>query len=530
MPDERVGRRPPGRVEMPKQDPAERRRNFEEVALGLTAEQAAAEAARCLQCKDRPCVSGCPVGVPIPEFIRALREGDVAAAARLIKEKNNLPAICGRVCPQETQCEERCLWAKRGQPIAIGALERYVADWEAEAAGEGDRPGPGPEAAGERSSGGADPEPDSRHRARRETSAAAEPGLAGLAGDSPDLGAGAPAAGRGERPAVAVVGSGPAGLAAAADLARAGYRVTIFESLHAPGGVLRYGIPEFRLPKRILDREIRYVQSLGVRIETNVLVGRTVTLEELFQEGFEAVFIATGAGLPHFLGIPGEHLNGVYSANEFLTRINLMRAYLFPEYDTPIRVGRQVAVIGGGNVAMDAARTALRLGAEEVDVVYRRSRAEMPARREEIENAEEEGIQFHLLANPVEILGDEKGWVRGLVLQRMELGEPDERGRRRPVPVPGSEWTLEVETVVVAIGQGPNPLLVQSTPGLAATPQGQIIVQSGSAQTSLPGVFAGGDIVTGAATVILAMGAGKAAAAEIDRYLRAKKEASAGAG
>lgn len=508
MPNDRVERRLPGRVEMPKQDPAERRRNFEEVALGLTAEQAAAEAARCLQCKDRPCVSGCPVGVPIPEFIRALREGDVAAAVRIIKEKNNLPAICGRVCPQETQCEERCIWAKRGQPIAIGALERYVADWEAEAAGEGDR---------------ADPDPGLL--TRRETSAAAEPAPTVAL---PAPGDAALAAELGEKPAVAVVGSGPAGLTAAADLARAGYRVTVFESLHAPGGVLRYGIPEFRLPKRILDREIRYVQSLGVRIETNVLVGRTVTLEELFQEGFEAVFIATGAGLPHFLGIPGEHLNGVYSANEFLTRINLMRAYLFPEYDTPIRVGRRVAVIGGGNVAMDAARTALRLGAEEVYVVYRRSRAEMPARREEIENAEEEGIQFHLLVNPVEILSDEKGWVRGLVLQRMELGEPDERGRRRPVPVPGSERTLEVETVVVAIGQGPNPLLVRSTSGLSATPQGQIIVQPGSAQTSIPGVFAGGDIVTGAATVILAMGAGKAAAAEIDRYLRAEKGASAG--
>lgn len=472
----------PGRVEMPKQPPEERRKSFREVALGLTADQAVAEAKRCLQCKNPLCVTGCPVQVPIRDFVGFLAQGDPAAALAKIREKNLLPAICGRVCPQEVQCEAKCVLGKKSQPIAIGALERFAAD----AAGTA-RPAQG----------------------RAEDPRSPEAGAASAK--------------------VAVVGSGPAGLTAAAELARYGYQVTVFESLHAPGGVLRYGIPEFRLPKAVLDAELDELRRLGVEIECNVLVGQTVTLDDLWAEGYRAVFVGTGAGLPHFLGVPGENLNGVYSANEFLTRANLMRAYEFPETDTPIRTGRRVAVVGGGNVAMDSARTALRLGAEQVIIVYRRSREELPARREEVENAEEEGIEFRFLLAPTRILGDERGQVTGLEVQRMELGEPDASGRRRPVPVPGSEQVIPVDTVISAIGQGPNPLFIRYTPGLATTPRGQISVNE-QGETSIPNVFAGGDIVTGAATVILAMGAGKEAAHQIHRRLSGEAAAASATG
>lgn len=460
---------------MPKQDPHERIGNFNEVALGYPADAAVEEAKRCIGCPKRPCVAGCPVEVDIPSFVKLIAEGKFVEAARKIKEKNSLPAICGRVCPQETQCEERCTLGKKGKPVAIGALERFAADYE-------------------RASG---------------TQAASEP---------------APACGAAGR--VAVVGSGPAGLTCAADLAKMGYSVVLFESLHSTGGVLRYGIPEFRLPKAIVDEEVEYVKSLGVEIRVNTLVGKTVSVDELFRDGFDAIFLGTGAGLPHFLGIPGENLNGVYSANEFLTRSNLMKAYLFPEYDTPIWVGKRVAVVGAGNVAMDAARTALRLGAEKVTIVYRRSRAEMPARLEEIENAEEEGVEFMLLTNPIRVLGDERGWVRGMGCIRMELGEPDESGRRRPVPVPGSEFVIDIDTMISAVGTDPNPLLVRSVPGLKLGRHGNVIVNEETGETSVPGVFAGGDIVTGSATVIAAMGAGKIAARGIDKFIRAKRERS----
>lgn len=419
---------------------------------------------------EKPCVSGCPVGVDIPEFIDLIAKGDFLGAARKIKEKNSLPAMCGRVCPQETQCEAVCTLGKRGEPVAIGALERFCADYERM---HGD-----PLSDAQRSDG---------------------------------------SSGR-----VAVVGSGPAGLTCASELAKLGYKVVLFESLHDTGGVLRYGIPEFRLPKAIVDEEVEYIKSQGVEIRLNVLVGATVTVDELFQEGFDAIFLGTGAGLPYFLGIPGENLNGVYSANEFLTRVNLMKAYRFPDYDTPVWVGKRVAVVGGGNVAMDSARTALRLGAEKVTVVYRRSRAEMPARLEEIENAEEEGIEFYLLANPVRILSDDKGWVKGMECVRMELGEEDSSGRRRPVPVPGSEFILDVDTVISAVGTDPNPLLVRTIPGLDLGRRGNVIIDEETGMTNIPGVFAGGDIVTGSATVIAAMGAGKAAAHGIDKYISAR--------
>lgn len=458
-----------GRQEMRKQDPAVRKRNFQEVALGFTPEQAMAEAGRCLQCKRPLCREGCPVEIDIPDFIAQVAVGDFAGALRTIQKKNSLPAICGRVCPQENQCEFRCVLGKKDQPVSIGALERFVADWG------------------------------------RENKVEIE---------AADL--------QRNQVKVAVIGSGPAGLAAAADLALLGYEVTLFESLHAAGGVLRYGIPEFRLPKSIVDYEVGNLVKLGVRIKTNYLVGKTVTIPELFAQGYQGIFIGTGAGLPRFLGIPGENLNGVYSANEFLTRVNLMKAYLFPEYDTPIKVGARVAVVGAGNVAMDAARTALRLGADESYIVYRRSRNEMPARLEEITNAEEEGVIFHLLTAPVEILGNEEGEVRAMVCQRMELGEADASGRRRPVPVAGSEFELPIDTVVVAIGQGPNPILLQNTDGLKLNERGYIETDPETLMTSIPGVFAGGDIVTGAATVIAAMGAGKKAARAMDRYLRTK--------
>ncbi len=454
------------RQQMPKQDPQLRRENFNEVALGFTSAQAQTEAQRCLNCKKPLCVQGCPVEIDIPKFIKLLAEGDPEAALAKIKEKNSLPAICGRVCPQENQCEKQCILGKKGEPIAIGALERYCADW------------------------------GRAHQSGEQISEV-----------------------KATKGKVAVVGSGPAGLTAAADLAQMGYQVTVFESLHAPGGVLRYGIPEFRLPKEIVDYEVKNLEKLGVEIKTNFLIGKTLTLKELFDQGYQAIFIGTGAGLPYFLGITGENLNGVYSANEFLTRVNLMKAYKFPEYDTPICLGQRVAVVGAGNVAMDAARTALRLGAEEVSIVYRRSREEMPARLEEIENAEEEGIIFRLLTNPVRLEGNETGDVTAMICQKMELGEPDASGRRRPVPIPGSEFALPVDTVVVAIGQGPNPILLQGTEGLALNKRGYIEVDPETLMTSIPGVFAGGDIVTGAATVIAAMGAGKKAARAIDRYL-----------
>ncbi len=460
---------------MPEQDPAERIHNFDEVPFGYSPEQAVEEASRCLSCKKPACESGCPVEVRIRDMIGLIRERRFADAYFLVKETNSLPAICGRVCPQEEQCEKYCIMGKKHEPIAIGRLERFVADF-----------------------------------ALRE----------GLREDFTP----------GDRQGwVAVVGSGPAGLTAAGDLRRLGYEVTVFEALHAPGGVLIYGIPEFRLPKRVVAAEIETLRDMGVEIRTNVVVGKTVTVDELLGDlGYDAVFLGTGAGLPNFLGIPGENLNGVYSANEFLTRVNLMRAYLFPEWDTPIKPRRRVAVLGGGNVAMDAARCARRLrGVESSTIVYRRSRKEMPARVEEIHHAEEEGIRFELLTNPVRILDDGQGWVAGMECIRMELGEPDASGRRRPIPIPGSEFVIECDTVVVAIGTTPNPLIAQTTPGLEVNRWGCVVAEPGTGQTSREGVFAGGDVVTGAATVILAMGAGKQAAVAIDRYIQEKRKKGA---
>jgi len=452
------------RVPMREQDPEVRRRNFDEVALGYTLEEAVEEAKRCLQCKKPMCVEGCPVNVRIPQFIAAVVEGNIEEAFRIIRQTNNLPAICGRVCPQETQCEQRCVLGKRGEPVAIGRLERFVADYCMEK--------------------GVDDEVDIKPNGKK----------------------------------VAIVGAGPAGLTAAADLAKLGYDVTIFEAFHEPGGVLIYGIPEFRLPKALVKKEIEGLKKLGVKILTNVVVGKSITIDELLEEGYKAVFIGSGAGLPKFMGIPGENLNGVYSANEFLTRINLMKAYDFPNSHTPIKRGKKIAVVGGGNVAMDAARSALRLGAEEVHIVYRRSEAEMPARLEEIHHAKEEGVIFDVLTNPVEILGQD-GWVKGLKCIRMELGEPDESGRRRPIPVEGSEFIMDVDIVIIAIGTSPNPLIASTTPGLAVQKWGGIIVDEETGATSKDRVYAGGDAVTGAATVILAMGAGKKAAKAIHERL-----------
>jgi glutamate synthase (NADPH/NADH) small chain len=454
------------RQEMPRQAPEVRRRNFNEVALGYPAELMALEAKRCLQCKKPKCVEGCPVEVDIPAFILKLQEGDLAGAAVALYADNNLPAICGRVCPQETQCEAVCVMARKEEPVAIGRLERYVADW--------------------RISQGA---------------------------EVPEM---APPSGK----RVVVVGSGPAGLTCAADLARYGHQVAMFEALHAPGGVLIYGIPEFRLPKSIVRTEVEYVKSLGVELILNCVVGKTLTIDDLFDDGYEAAFLGTGAGLPMFMGIPGENYNGVYSANEFLTRVNLMKGYLFPEWDTPVRIGRRVAVVGGGNVAMDAARCSMRLGADEVLIVYRRSRVELPARAEEAENAEEEGIAFHLLTNPVEIYGDDNGWVRGMKCIRMELGEPDASGRRRPIPIEGSEFDMDMDTVIMALGTRPNPMVFTDAGGLERTRWGTVVADETTGRTTREAVWAGGDIVTGAATVISAMGAGKRAAADMDRYLR----------
>ena len=457
---------------MPTQDAFVRAHNFDEVALGYTEEQAIDEAMRCLECKNMPCVSGCPVKIHIPEFISKIKEGDFEAAYQIITKSSSLPAVCGRVCPQETQCESKCVRGIKGESVGIGRLERFVADWHNTFCTE--------EPTRPQSNG---------HR-------------------------------------VAIVGSGPSGLTCAGDLAKKGYNVTVFEALHTAGGVLVYGIPEFRLPKAIVAKEVETLKKLGVKIETNVVIGKTLTVDELFEMGFEAVFIGSGAGLPNFMGIPGESLKGVYSANEFLTRSNLMKAYL-ENPETPIMKGGKVAVVGGGNVAMDAARTALRLGAEKVYVVYRRSMEELPARREEVEHAEEEGIEFKLLCNPTEILGynnpddardARNGFVTGMKCVKMELGEPDEKGRRRPVVIPDSEFEIEVDTVIMSIGTSPNPLIKSTTEGLEVNRWGGIVVNE-DGLTSRNAVYAGGDAVTGAATVISAMGAGKTAAKAIDEYL-----------
>ena len=458
-------------VPVQEQDPKVRIHNFEEVPLGYTEEEAVREAERCLQCKNAPCVDGCPIHIDIPRFIAQMKERRFADAIATIKASNTLPAVCGRVCPQETQCQGVCTLGKRFAPVAIGRLERFCADWETK-----------------HDSCTPEVKDDTGRR-------------------------------------VAVIGAGPAGLTAAGDLRKMGHDVTIFELLHVAGGVLMYGIPEFRLPKEIVQREIDMLRRIGVKIEVNKVVGQIFTVDDLFDQGFDAVFIGTGAGLPRFLNIPGENLNGVYSANEFLTRTNLMRAFRFPEYDTPIKVGKRVVTVGGGNVAMDSARTALRFGAEASIILYRRSEVELPARAEEVEHAKEEGIQFQFLSNPTRFLGEENR-LRQVESVRMKLGEPDETGRCRPEPIPGSEFTLDADTAIIAIGNGPHPLIPRTTKGLELDHRGNILADAVTGETSKEGVFAGGDIVTGAATVIEAMGAGKRAAAAIDRYLtRTKKNA-----
>ena len=461
------------RVPVREQDPKVRAHNFEEVCYGYNLEEATLEASRCLHCKNPRCVGACPVSIKIPEFIAKVKEGDIKGAAAIIAEDSSLPAVCGRVCPQETQCEGSCILGIKGEPVAIGKLERFVADYNAGLPKEEASPSEGTVS--------------SDTKAKK----------------------------------VAIIGSGPAGLACASDLAKWGYDVTIFEALHKAGGVLEYGIPEFRLPKEaVLKREVDAVKSLGVKIETDVIIGRTVTIDSLMDdEGFEAIFVGTGAGLPKFMGIPGENLNGVFSANEFLTRNNLMKAFR-DDYMTPIHAGRKCCVVGGGNVAMDAARTALRLGAD-TSIVYRRTEVELPARKEEVHHAKEEGIDFRMLTNPVEIIGDENGWVKALKCIRMELGEPDESGRRSPVPIPGSEFEIPTETVIMALGTAPNPLIVNTTNGLEATRRGGLVADE-EGRTTREGIFAGGDAVTGAATVILAMGAGRKAAKAIDEYLKNK--------
>ena len=455
------------KVPVPEQDPQVRNHNFEEVCLGYTKEQAMEEAARCLHCKNKPCVAGCPVNIRIPEFIEKVAAGDFQAAYEVISDTNALPGVSGRVCPQETQCEMHCVRGIKGEPVAIGRLERFVADWYREHVNEMPKK---PESNGVK---------------------------------------------------VAVVGSGPAGLTCASDLAKLGYQVTIFEAFHTAGGVLVYGIPEFRLPKAIVANEVGKLTAMGVDLETDMVVGKTYTIDEMFADGYEAVFVGSGAGLPMFMGIPGETLAGVYSANEYLTRINLMKAYL-NSYDTPIKKIKRAAIVGGGNVAMDAARCAKRMGAEHVYVVYRRSEAEMPARREEIHHAKEEGIEFLFLNNPTKILGDDKGRVRGMECIRMELGEPDDSGRRRPIEVPGSEFELDVDAVIMSLGTSPNPLIRSTTPGLEANRKGCLVADEDTMVTTREGVYAGGDAVTGAATVILAMGAGKKAAEAMDKYLKEK--------
>ena len=454
------------RVPMPEQKPQVRARNFEEVPLGYRPEMAIEEAKRCLQCKKPQCVKGCPVNIDIPGFIKLIQEGDFTKAIRHIWDQNALPAVCGRVCPQEIQCEGECILGKKGDPVAIGNLERFAADYE-------------------RSDG---------------------------TGELPPI---APPTGK----RVAVVGSGPSGLTVAGDLVRKGHSVTVFEAFHRPGGVLVYGIPEFRLPKEIVYSEVNFLERLGAKVECNQVVGRSISVDELFEEGYDAVYIGVGAGLPRFLNIPGENLIGIYSANEYLTRSNLMKAYLFPDYDTPIAMGKNVAVFGAGNVAMDSARTAMRLGAERVRIVYRRSREEMPARIAEVHHAEQEGIEFHLLTAPTRFVGDERGRVIGVECLKMELGEPDESGRRRPVPIEGSKFQLDCDLAVISVGAGANPLLTQSTEGLTTNKWGYILADPNTGKTSRKAVWAGGDIVTGMATVILAMGAGRIVSDSIHDYL-----------
>ncbi|MFH1747031.1 MAG: NADPH-dependent glutamate synthase [Planctomycetota bacterium] len=454
---------------MPKQEPFERIRNFDEVALGYTRELAVAEASRCLGCKKPFCVDGCPVAIDIPGFIKCITAGDFATGIRKIKQTNALPAVCGRVCPQEDQCEKLCILGKKGDPLAIGRLERFLADWEA---------------------------------ARGQT-------------ETPAI---APSSGK----RVAIVGSGPAGITVANDLALRGHDVTIFEALHEAGGVLTYGIPEFRLPKAIVKREVEYVKSLGVTLKVDYIVGRTRKIDKLLEE-FDAVFIGAGAGLPWFMDIPGENLNGVYSANEYLTRCNLMKGFRFPEYDTPIKRPSRVAIFGGGNVAMDSARTALRLGADEVHIVYRRSREELPARLEEVENAEEEGVIFNFLTLPLRLIGNKSGWLTEMECLKMKLGEPDDSGRRRPVPIEGSEFRMRLDAAVCSIGNSPNPLIPMTTPGLEVGKRGNIVADESTGQTSRQRMWAGGDVVTGAATVISAMGAGRSAAASIHEHLLAER-------
>jgi len=458
-------------VKMREQDPKDRGSNFQEVPYGYSPEEAMEEAARCLQCKAAPCVKGCPAEVDIPKFIDKIKEGKFKEALSVIINTNTLPAICGRVCPQEDQCEEQCVLLKTGSPINIGGLERFAADYEREVAEDSKKEVKAVETKGDK---------------------------------------------------VAVIGSGPAGLTCAADLAKMGYSVTIFEGLHAPGGVLTYGIPEFRLPKDIVVQEVEGIKHLGVEIKYNYIIGKIKTIEDLRRDGYKVFFIATGAGLPYFMGIEGEHLGGVYSANEFLTRVNLMKAYRFPEYDTPVNIGKKVAVVGAGNVAMDAARCALRLGAEKVYIIYRRTEQEMPARIDEIHHAKEEGIEFHLLTSPVKIVGDDEGNIIKLICLKNKLGEPDDSGRRRPVEIKGSEFDLEMDTVVIAIGNGPNPLLLNTVEGLELNKWGNIVADD-DGQTSMEDIFAGGDIVTGAATVIAAMGVGKHAAKAMATYLSGNK-------
>ena len=454
--------------EMPVQAPNIRKRNFEEVALGYTPAQAIDEAHRCLNCKNKPCVSGCPVAIDIPSFIAKIRESDFEGAYEILSKSSSLPAVCGRVCPQETQCEAKCVRGIKGEPVAIGRLERFVADWHME-----------------HTAGGIKKPVSNGHR-------------------------------------VAVIGAGPSGLTCAGDLQKAGYEVTVFEALHTAGGVLVYGIPEFRLPKAIVQKEVDNLKSLGVKIETNMVIGKVLSIDELFDSGFEAVFIGSGAGLPRFMNIPGENLKGVYSANEFLTRTNLMKAYR-DDSATPIQHAKKVIVVGGGNVAMDAARCAMRLGADEVHIVYRRSLEEMPARREEVEHAMEEGVIFDILTNPTQIIGNEHKFVTGIECVKMELGEPDASGRRSPKEIPGSAFTMEADCVIMAIGTSPNPLIRRTTSGLETNRRGCIVAEEDTGLTSREGIYAGGDAVTGAATVILAMGAGKKAAKAIDSYIQSKK-------
>jgi len=457
------------RQKMPEQDPKERNHNFQEVPYGYSEETAIIEAKRCIQCKKPACIAGCPVDVKIPEFIKQIAEGNFIESAKVLKETNSLPAVCGRVCPQEDQCEKTCILGKKGEPVAIGRLERFSADYE------------------------------------RKSGKVSVPAVAKSNGKK-----------------VAIAGAGPSGLTIAGDLAKLGYDVTIFEALHKSGGVLVYGIPEFRLPKAIVEAEVEGLRNIGVKIETNYVIGRTKTIDELFEEGFQAVFIGVGAGAPVFMNIPGENLIGIYSANEYLTRSNLMKAYRFPEYDTPIVRGKRVAVIGGGNVAMDSVRTALRLGAERAMIIYRRTEVEMPARKEEVHHAQEEGVEFLMLTAPVEYIGNKDGWVTGMKCLKMELGEPDSSGRRSPKPIKGSEYVIDVDTVVVAVGTVANPIVPATTKGLEVNKWGYIVAKDESGLTSREGIYAGGDIVTGAATVILAMGAGRKAANAIHEYLSKK--------